>query len=76
MSVYLIRHIPSRRIKIGRADDVWARLRALRTAWPVPEDFELVGILPSANGDAASEADAHRAYADLRVHGEWFREEG
>lgn len=76
MSVYLIRHKPSRRIKIGRANDVQARLRSLRTAWPVPEDFEIVGVLPTVDSDAATEAAAHRAYASLKVHGEWFREEG
>ena len=51
-------------------------MRSLKVAWPVPEEFEVVGVLSSANGDATREAAAHRAYAGLRVHGEWFREEG
>ncbi len=76
MPVYLIRHIPSRRIKIGRAKDVWARLRGLKIAWPVLEEFEVLGIVPSKYGDAVEEVTAHKAYADLRVHGEWFKEEG
>jgi len=45
MSVYFIRHIPSRRVKIGRAKDVWQRIRDMATTWPVPDEFELVGVL-------------------------------
>ncbi len=75
MSVYFIRHIPSRRIKIGRADDMWKRLRALAGAWPVPEDFELVTEWRKDN-DALEEATFHREYDSYRIHGEWFSEEG
>ena len=55
---------------------MWARVRNLKVAWPVPEEFELLGAVSNECGDAVAEAAAHKAYADLKVHGEWFKEEG
>lgn len=78
MSVYLLRHVPSRRVKIGRARNHEDRLRAIAVCCPVLEDYELVALLDfeEDGGDAAGEAALHMDFDALRLHGEWFREEG
>jgi hypothetical protein len=53
-------------IKIGRAIDPLQRLAELQTGSPVK--LELLAVL---RGD--HEAMLHRKFADLRIHGEWFR---
>lgn len=74
MPVYFVRHIPSQRVKIGRAQDVWERLRMLAVGWAVLEDYELLGTLSGKDGgDIQQEAIMHGEYASLRVHGEWFK---
>jgi hypothetical protein len=55
-------------VKIGMSGDVRTRIRTLRTMSPVP--IELIGVIP---GGREVEADLHRMWANLRLHGEWFR---
>lgn len=45
----------------------------MATTWPVPDEFELVGVQDNGN-DAVEEAALHAEYASARVHGEWFYE--
>jgi hypothetical protein len=61
--VYFIRF--SDRIKIGWSSDPTHRLRNL------PHD-EVMAIIP---GTMADEQGYHKQFAELRVHGEWFRAE-
>lgn len=54
-------------IKIGRSDDVAARVRALRSQNGAPIKF--LGIL---SNDPGTEFEHHQRWAHLRRHGEWF----
>ncbi len=58
-------------VKIGVTDDVLSRMKALQTASPLP--LRLLAVMP---GDQETEYDLHRAFAALRISGEWFRFEG
>ena len=58
-------------VKIGVTDDVLDRMKALETASPLP--LTLLAVMP---GDQETEYDLHRAFAALRISGEWFRFEG
>jgi hypothetical protein len=55
-------------VKIGMSKDVPRRLRTLRTMSPL--SLELLGVVP---GGRDEEAQLHREWASLRLHGEWFR---
>jgi hypothetical protein len=56
-------------VKIGTTDDLSARLAALQTCSPVK-----LAVLWSTVADdgAQMEGQLHRAFADRRLHGEWF----
>jgi hypothetical protein len=51
-------------IKIGTSRNVFARIN----------DLNPQAVLAIERGGYADEADRHRLFADLRVHGEWFRD--
>jgi hypothetical protein len=55
-------------IKIGKANDVAARLRTLRASSPV--ELRLLGTIRAGR---SAEAALHRRFAKSRLHGEWFR---
>jgi hypothetical protein len=55
-------------VKIGTSTDISRRFRTLRTMSPLP--IELLGAIP---GGRAEEAELHREWAPLRLHGEWFQ---
>lgn len=68
MSVYFIR---SRQyVKIGVSVNPRARIATIQSS--IPEPLEVLGIV---EGDSALEAELHRRFADLRCHGEWFRDD-
>lgn len=54
-------------IKIGKANDVPKRLRALQTAHPVRLE-----LLATCSGGRVREQWYHRRFARHRLHGEWF----
>jgi hypothetical protein len=56
-------------IKIGVANDVMARLAALRSASPVK--LRLKGVIPSDRAEAL-EGSIHAQFGHFRSHGEWF----
>lgn len=70
--VYFISAIdkPRAPIKIGRSnsESIHGRLDTLQTSHPYKLDFLYV-----MEGDAAQERNAHQAFADHRLHGEWFK---
>lgn len=66
--VYFVRGAD--KIKIGTTGSVARRLATLRCASPV----ELT-LLHSMPGSQRVERHLHRQFADLRMHGEWFRAE-
>jgi hypothetical protein len=55
-------------IKIGRATKLRARLRGIQLQSAAP--VELLHAMP---GGPLEERALHKRFADLRVHGEWFR---
>ena len=57
-------------IKIGTSKYVARRLRSLQISAPRP--LRLLGTMPGGHG---LERELHRQFADLQVHGEWFRPE-
>jgi len=59
------------RVKIGFANNVAKRLKALRTSCP----FEL-RLLASFPGKMKREREFHERFSSLRMSGEWFRLEG
>lgn len=69
-SVYFIAPESPVRMKIGKANDVRARLRGLQTG--SPERLKIWATMP---GDECEEKRLHRRFAHLREHGEWFRYE-
>lgn len=59
-------------VKIGFSSVCpWARMNGIETGCPLP--MELVAMV---RGDQAAERGFHRAFAELRVRGEWFRWSG
>jgi hypothetical protein len=58
------------KLKIGKADDIAQRLRALQTASPEP--LALVATMPGA---FAQEAVLHARFKRLHIRGEWYRYE-
>lgn len=69
--VYFIRSCSPDAIKIGYSDNVFRRLRQIHGACPSP--VSLVAGIPGA--DTGTEAELHRRFRALRIHGEWFRSE-
>jgi len=66
--IYAIRSdVPQPLVKIGKADDPAARLRALATG--LPYDLELLGTWCN---DMSMERGFHHLLKDRRVRGEWF----
>lgn len=57
-------------VKVGTSQDVRARLRTLQTGCPEP--LQLLAVM---RGGRAEEAEVHRLFDYLRIHGEWFRAE-
>jgi hypothetical protein len=66
--VYFIR--ADQEVKIGMSNNVHQRMKALSTMSPVP--LELLAVVAGAH---LEEAQLHRKFAHLRMHGEWFRAE-
>jgi hypothetical protein len=56
-------------IKIGISTNVQSRFRAIKNSSPVP--VELVAV---TRGSTFCEGQAHRKFAHLRRHGEWFED--
>lgn len=67
--VYFVRDAAVRLVKIGTTRDLPRRLQSLRCS--SPSKLDLLGTI---SGGIDVEADLHRRWADLRSHGEWFRE--
>lgn len=53
-------------VKIGRTDHLRSRFQGMRTMSPIP--VGPLGVLKSN-----VEAELHKEFADLRLHGEWFK---
>lgn len=70
--VYFISAVgkPRHPVKIGRSTRhaVYGRLDSLRTGSPVPLEFLAIWYPPRD-----MEKEVHEAFAELRLHGEWFR---
>jgi hypothetical protein len=56
------------RIKIGYTASLKSRLIKMKTDMPVPPKFLHIEI-----GSKTTERILHREFADLRLHGEWFK---
>lgn len=57
-------------IKIGVSGQVEERMRSLQRATPRP--LRLLATIPGSHRD---ERDLHKRFAELRIHGEWFKAE-
>jgi hypothetical protein len=69
MPIYFIQEAPDGAIKIGyTGGDPFARLSALQTGNSKP-----LKLLAFAPGSPQHERGLHERFADLRLHGEWFR---
>lgn len=68
MPVYLIRAGENGPVKIGHAENPWARLSNAQTDCPIP--LSLIAVL---DGKAEEEAALHAQFSHLRIRGEWFR---
>lgn len=68
--IYAIVAKPDVAIKIGRSNQPFARLDALRTGSPHPLDLVVCGY-----GGEFEEVMIHAALAEYRLHGEWFESE-
>jgi hypothetical protein len=68
-TVYLVVALDSGLVKIGVAGNVARRLRELRREVGAAR---LVALFP---GTRADERALHRRFSELRVHGEWFRDD-
>lgn len=66
--VYFIGAKAGRKIKIGYSTKPSLRIRQIQSG--NPDDLE---VLFSLRGTKAGEAMLHRAFADVRLKGEWFR---
>ena len=69
--VYFLKALRSKAVKIGTSSDVAQRIAGLRAQYG--SRLVLVGTVP---GDERYEKTLHRAFADYRIRGEWFRCEG
>lgn len=58
--------------KIGIAADVSARLERIQSNCPIKISVEFTHSFPSRLYALIAEAEAHKALADARIHGEWF----
>ena len=67
--VYFIEAPAVSMIKIGHSISPLKRLAEIATISPVP-----LQLLASIEGRASIEIGLHRAFADVRSHGEWFRD--
>lgn len=68
MSIYFVQAGENGPIKIGRADDVYARLDNLQTG-----NAEELRLLVHVDGDRALEGTLHTHFDKDRIRGEWFR---
>lgn len=64
---YFIQGVDGGPIKIGRSVDPLSRLSSLQTGSPV-----VLKMLATVPGELLPEEALHKAFADLRTHGEWF----
>ena len=69
--VYFLKALRSKAVKIGTSSDVTLRLASLRAQYG--SRLVLVGTVP---GDERYEKTLHRAFAEYRIRGEWFRCDG
>jgi hypothetical protein len=67
MTVYFVQSVHGGPIKIGRAEDVFARLRELQTGSPVR-----LLLVATTHGNALEETALHQAFVMHHLHGEWF----
>lgn len=67
MSVYFITCRDLGVVKIGHANNPYARINNIRVACPVDVELELI-----LEGGSDEERALHRQLADYRVRGEWF----
>ena len=65
--VYFVEAVGLDKVKIGTTTRIKSRLAAMQTGSPVR--LELLGHL---DGSTVTEADMHRRFEHLRLHGEWF----
>ena len=68
MYVYFVQASHTKLIKIGRTNDVYKRIRSLRTV--VPDNVKLLGCVQE---QTYTESSIHKMFATEREHGEWFR---
>lgn len=66
--VYFIQCVAGGPIKIGTAQDVDNRLKAIQACCPYP--LRVLHVIQGAS--QAVEAKLHKRFAALRLHGEWF----
>lgn len=71
MTVYYVRSPAFGMVKIGYAEN--ARLRFSKIQSDCPDTLILAAI---EDGNEDLEADRHAQFADLRIRGEWFSDEG
>lgn len=62
-------------IKIGKADDVFVRLRELQTGNPYKLKVILSVVLKSMKDAYDLELELHKMFSEDRLEGEWFNEE-
>ncbi len=67
MAVYFIQDNGAGHVKIGHADDPWARLATLQCGTP----YEL-SIIRTVDGGQKIERWFHKRFAKHRIRGEWF----
>jgi Meiotically Up-regulated Gene 113 (MUG113) protein len=70
--VYFIQANPSKRVKIGKANNPETRLKELQTG--SPEKLSILGLINCKHSGQAAEREAvlHKQFSDLRLEGEWF----
>jgi hypothetical protein len=66
--IYFVQRGTDGPVKIGKAVDPHARVRALQTANPEP-----LTLLAVAPGNRRREAQIHRRLASFRINGEWYK---
>lgn len=69
-NVYLIQSVIGGPVKIGKANNVWERLKQHQCGSP----FILEIIKIYKNVDPKFERDLHDKFTEYRIHGEWFDE--